>query len=133
MKPVWLDRALIIGPYLSLCTSEKEFRAVLDSLDVPLHNRPRWVSEGAHATTHKLESPEHLAAVVCVAAQDHWEGSELAALLAHEAVHVFQLHCEAIGEREPSIEFEAYSIQSICLMLFSEYAKRIKPIKKGSR
>jgi hypothetical protein len=43
-------------------------------------------------------------------------------MLVHEAVHVWQFHCENIGEREPSIEFEAYSIQAVSQFLMEAYA-----------
>lgn len=49
---------------------------------------------------------------------------EVYALLAHEAVHVWQFLCEAILEHQPSPEFEAYTIQEITLNLCSEYKKR---------
>lgn len=42
-------------------------------------------------------------------------------LLLHEAVHVWQRVKVLMGEKEPSIEFEAYSIQRIALDLFSMF------------
>ncbi|MDS7931844.1 hypothetical protein RMB13_20625 [Acinetobacter sp. V102_4] len=42
-------------------------------------------------------------------------------LLLHEAVHVWQIVKRRMGEREPSIEFEAYSIQAIAQDLFEMY------------
>jgi hypothetical protein len=42
-------------------------------------------------------------------------------LLLHEAVHVWQIVKRRMGEREPSVEFEAYSIQSIAQDLFEMY------------
>ena len=44
-------------------------------------------------------------------------------LLLHEAVHIWQRACLAMGEQEPSKEFEAYSIQRIALDLFDLYEK----------
>ena len=43
------------------------------------------------------------------------------ALLLHEAVHVWQRVKALMGEKEPSKEFEAYSIQRIALDLFNMY------------
>ena len=34
-------------------------------------------------------------------------------MLLHEAVHIWQIVKRRMGEREPSVEFEAYSIQAI--------------------
>jgi hypothetical protein len=42
-------------------------------------------------------------------------------LLLHEAVHVWQIVKRRMGEREPSLEFEAYSIQAIAQDLFEMY------------
>lgn len=47
--------------------------------------------------------------------------SEKVALLVHESVHVWQEIRNRMGEKEPSIEFEAYSVQSIFLGLLSLY------------
>ena len=49
---------------------------------------------------------------------------EQPALLVHEAVHVWQAFCEDIGEKSPSDEFEAYSIQSISYELMTAYANK---------
>lgn len=42
-------------------------------------------------------------------------------LLLHEAVHVWQIVKRRMGEREPSVEFEAYSIQAIAQDLFEMF------------
>ncbi|HGH1366370.1 hypothetical protein ACT4U1_11445 [Acinetobacter baumannii] len=42
-------------------------------------------------------------------------------LLLHEAVHVWQIVKRRMGESEPSVEFEAYSIQAIAQDLFEMY------------
>lgn len=42
-------------------------------------------------------------------------------LLLHEAVHIWQIVKRRMGEREPSVEFEAYSIQAIAQELFKMY------------
>lgn len=42
-------------------------------------------------------------------------------LLLHEAVHIWQRTKHLMGEKEPSIEFEAYSIQRIAQDLFDMY------------
>ncbi|CDG74737.1 MULTISPECIES: hypothetical protein [Acinetobacter] len=47
-------------------------------------------------------------------------------LLLHEAVHVWQKVKKLMGEKEPSPEFEAYSIQSIAQDLFEMYEESEK-------
>lgn len=46
---------------------------------------------------------------------------EIHGLLLHEAVHIWQQVRKRMGEREPSTEFEAYSIQTISQDLFEMY------------
>lgn len=46
---------------------------------------------------------------------------EVYGLLLHEAVHVWQIVKKRMGESEPSVEFEAYSIQAISQDLFEMY------------
>lgn len=46
---------------------------------------------------------------------------EVYGLLLHEAVHVWQKVRKLMGEKEPSSEFEAYSIQEIAQDLFKMY------------
>lgn len=46
---------------------------------------------------------------------------EIYGLLLHEAVHVWQKIKKLMGEKEPSSEFEAYSIQAIAQDLFKMY------------
>ena len=50
---------------------------------------------------------------------------EVAGLIVHEAVHVWQHYCMMIHEHEPASEQEAYGIQSISKSLMAEYARRI--------
>lgn len=51
-----------------------------------------------------------------------------AALLVHEAAHVWQDICEGIGEARPSSEFEAYALQNIVEDLFTAYEKTRGPL-----
>lgn len=44
-------------------------------------------------------------------------------LLIHEAVHVWQDLRAAVGEKKPSSEFEAYTIQHVTAQLFTAYQK----------
>lgn len=58
---------------------------------------------------------------------------EIFSLLAHEASHVWQSTCDAIGEKKPGRECEAYSIQHYTQELMRAYLscrpypKRFKP------
>lgn len=52
---------------------------------------------------------------------------EAISIIEHEAVHVFQNMCAAIGEDAPSAEFEAYSIQQIIRNLLFDYLTARRP------
>jgi hypothetical protein len=126
VKARWLDRRISApGPFLSLCTSEAEFQAALRHLGVD--DRPAFLSSpSADATTHFLESKRGaLACVVCLGDHKGRGPIEVAGLLVHEAVHVWQKHAEWIGERHPGVEQEAYAIQSIAQELMAEFARRL--------
>lgn len=123
--PMWSDGTLITGPQVALCTSEKEWAAVLASMNC----KPTtdWINPGADATTHVFTGDAGgTRNVVCIRTSPAQSSVSIAALLVHEAVHIWQGYCENIGEKEPSTEFEAYGIQMLSQYLLDAYAKRIK-------
>jgi hypothetical protein len=129
MKPLkvqWLMRALVTAPYFTLCTEEAQFERELKSLGIK--ERPVWVPEGKDARVHHFTSPK--GAALCIVCVKGWQKAtpiEIAGLLVHEAVHIWQGVCEQMGEWEPSKEFEAYSIQSISQQLWEEFVRQRVP------
>ena len=126
MKTKWLDRRIASpGPYLALCLSQEEFDAALKYLNVK-HAAP-YVNEGADATAHHLTNGKGEAVtLVCISDFKDRNPVEVAGMLVHEAVHVWQNYCQDIGEREPGKEQEAYAIQNISQELMSEFARRMR-------
>ena len=128
----WLDRRISApGPYLTLCLSESEYKRAMKHMNCePISP---WIkTKQADATAHHLVSDKGLACIVCLGS---WEGRdpiEVAGLLVHEAVHIWQEYCEYYGERAPGREQEAYAIQAVAQELMAEFASRIKSkTKKG--
>jgi len=123
VKARWLDRRIAApGPYLSLCLSEDEFRASVRKLKAP--EIPKWCS--SDAVTHKFD--HYGGKLCCVVCMKGWEGRnpiEVAGLLVHEAVHVWQAYADHIGERFEGMEQEAYAVQSIAQELMAEFARRM--------
>lgn len=123
----WLNRVLVQSSHhLALCLTEEQFHQKLKELKVPKKDYPPFLgSWHSHATTHFLvnEGQKSAAAIVCIAAMDKYSYAETAALICHEAVHVWQAIRETLGEKEPSSEFEAYSIQNIVQTLLYEYER----------
>lgn len=127
VEDLFLERAFFCGNYLALCTSEKLFEKVLDYIDIPKDDRLRWLGDGANATTHTIEVDGNNFSIVCVhPPPSHVSGIEVAALLVHEAVHIWQNKMAQIGEHNPSKEFEAYSIQAISMSLMNGYVAQMQ-------
>lgn len=124
LKHRWLDRRISApGPYLCLVTTDDEWANALDDLGVK--DRPHWIATPqADATTHSMPNHEgKLSAIVCICGFEGREPVEVAGLLIHEAVHVWQAWCNYYGERRPGDEQEAYAIQSIAQELMAEFAR----------
>lgn len=121
----WLGRSLLDGPHLALVLSDKEFRKALADCGLP-HDGTQWIkTDHADATVHWADHKDgSMLCIVAVRMRPGISGVQLAAMLVHEAVHVFQKFCYHIGETQPSEEFEAYAIQNISQRLMQEYADR---------
>ena len=125
MKTRWLDRRIALpGPCLALCLSEPEFKAAAKHLRVA--EPGAWIKTAhSHATTHFFRLPgKPPAAVVSLADWQGREPVEVAGLLIHEAVHIWQQWCDDVEESRPGSEQEAYGIQAIAQKLLAEYARR---------
>jgi hypothetical protein len=122
MKPKWLDRRLVLSPvYYTVCTSQKMFESLLREKKIETFE---GVNLGKGASTHFLKNDRNESvAIVCLYDHKHLK-EQVYALLAHEAIHVWQEVLEVMGEKGPSPEFEAYSIQQICQELFLEYKRQ---------
>lgn len=121
MSVEWLDRTPARPlPYYCLCTSEAQYLEAMKYLE--FQNPPKWINDNAHATTHTLTNEKGaLCCVVCIEIPYGKAKGEIYALLVHEAVHIWQEYCDDIGERKPSAEFEAYTIQAISQALMYSY------------
>lgn len=128
MKPRWLDRRIAApGPYLALVFSQDEYLAMAKQANVK--NPGEWLtSPTADATTNILHNEK--GDLLCIVALNNWQrrcGVEIAGLLVHEAVHVWQEYCVKIGERLAGAEQQAYGIQAIAQELMAEFARRQVP------
>ena len=72
--------------------------------------------ENAHAQTNGFDSGVDLVCFVLLEA-DVRDADQLAALMAHEAVHVSQIVLDHFGEDEPGEETRAYLVQNVTYAL----------------
>jgi hypothetical protein len=127
-KPLWLNRSLIeLQLHYCLVLNNEEYTAAVLEVEGPNAHVGYWQkSETAGATcTWAKGSDGSQHAIVALRALPDLKGYQIASLLCHEAVHIWQEHCRQIGEDTPSDEFAAWSIQHIAQLLMQDYAERI--------
>ena len=124
-KIKWLDRTLTVcAYYYCLCLSEEEFKRAWKECGIP-HSAPDWVSPNANATAHTLTHNGKALAFVCLGSTEGKTGIQVAALLCHEAVHIWQRHASYIGSfNDHGDEEEAYAIQNIAQALMESYVEK---------
>jgi hypothetical protein len=112
-----------------LVTNEKELHKQLARLKIAETDFPSWLTnhEVACVYTFEQQSTGQLCCFVCVGKEfKKTSRAEQAGTIAHEAVHVWQHHRKWMGEKKPSREFEAYSIESITTTLLTALWKKKK-------
>lgn len=125
----WLSRELITGPRLMLALSERDYMRGHKEIAGAHAAAKAWIV-GGDATTHMYAHATYgLSCIVCLRDPGDIDSIQIASLLVHEAVHVFQFWCKEMGEHAPSDEFQAYAIQAISRQLMESYAHQ-KAIKK---
>lgn len=114
-RVIWLDRGWQ-PVYIGFCPTKVAWKRAMKGLkseDTPYPNNDGCV------TRFKFDGK--VTAIVTLGDVGDQSRVSIAGLLAHEATHVWQMVREAIGENEPSAEFEAYSIQCIFVGLYQAW------------
>lgn len=125
-KTVWGERSIVTAPdfYYAFVPSKKAWKKTLKTLGVPPEEYPKTSGRCTSYTTPK--------GVICLVTmrEDYDKKNKECAigLLAHEAMHVWRLLRKHIGEDDPSMEFEAYSFQTIfqSLLVAWKEARKVK-------
>jgi hypothetical protein len=134
MMTAWLNKTLIEGDHLAVCTTEADYYRTLKSLKIPIADWDRWLIQDALATTHYFTTPKgSRVTVVCIPVKPEADGIDVATLLVHEAVHVVQEYFRYIGEDNPGSEIEAYAIQNVSASLMRAYRDRLFPKPKKEK
>lgn len=123
-KSPWLNKTLVISPVpYALCKTDKAFKKTMRDMGLKNKQFPDFIGVGADASTHIFDCDGESCAIVCIGEHNETHSqAEIAGLLTHEAVHVWQEIRAILGENSPSAEFEAYSIQSIAQNLIEAYS-----------
>lgn len=121
---IWCDRRLLDCSFMGLCLTEPQFFAAMKKLGISREEAGRWTAGGDGARTHFLTHEKHgRVAIVCINHRPGRTRHQINALLVHEAVHIWQVECEYMDEKNPGQEVEAFAIQSIAQTLMGEYWK----------
>lgn len=128
-KDLWLNRNLLTGGYLAFVTSQKEFEQALKDIECTDCNES-FLPKGWPACTHHFDnvngSVANIVAFSMEAAAKE-DPIDVAALLVHEAVHVWQNIEKGAGKLGCfGEEGEAYAIQNISTRLMTAYAEKLK-------
>lgn len=91
----------------------------MDSLFEDMDKADQFLDMGADAQVSTFSDGAY--AIVQIGDTADKDQIQVYGLLLHEAVHIWQIVKRRMGEREPSVEFEAYSIQAIAQDLFEMY------------
>jgi len=135
MKTVqWCSRDIFQSShYYALCVDEDDYINEMHRLGKKYP--PPFTTNGtARGTTHFFDDKEGKPiALVCIHKDviANNTGIEIAGLLCHEAVHIWQYIVDHIGEFNESKEFEAYCIQAIFSELMWAYEDMV--VKKTNK
>lgn len=119
----WCRRSAFQLPlFYTAVFTERAFHREMRRLGVP-QGSATFLNPNADATTQFFHNPDKgEIAIVCMPDTHDKDGIQIACLLVHEAVHIWQHACRILGETQPSDEFEAYNIQTISQELMDLYA-----------
>lgn len=108
-RVVWIDRGWQCV-FIGFCPSKKAWKRQMKQFecDAP------YPTTAGRATIVEKDGRKSVIVTLGPEADDEVRSRvEIAGLLCHEATHVWQVVRDDMGERDPSSEFEAYSMQAI--------------------
>lgn len=131
MRIEWLDRHVVLSPYLTLCVTEASFEAVCRHCNIP-KPYPSWVSDGAEATTHIFQSKfGEVVCIVCCSTQGKKDPSLVYGLLAHEATHVWTECLSSYPGVSDDEELRCVGVQLITTRLIKAWNDSVRKKRNG--
>lgn len=119
-KVIWCNRGYFPG-YFGFCPNEKAWNNEMRRLEIK--ERAQYPNSDGRCSFFTSPEGKSLTIVTIGEQVDKLDSIAIACLIVHEAMHVMQNLMEHMGEKNPSSEFEAYSIQTITLELMVAYSK----------
>ncbi len=116
-RVIWCDRGWQ-PVYFGFCPSEKAWHRQMETFSAT--DEPYPDSDG-RCTFFTKDGKVSCIVTIRDGTEAARSTVEIAGLLVHEAAHVWQEVRKAMQEKEPSIEFEAYSMQAIFQELYSAF------------
>lgn len=123
-KTIWCDNAFF-PIYFGFAPDEFALCNTLKKMKIK--EKVEYPCSGARCSLFDGSDGNRCAIVTVSEKCDILSPQAVYALLAHEAVHVWQEIREAMNEDRPSSEFEAYAIQHVVVELANAYERTRKP------
>ncbi len=121
-KVIWLNNHGNCFPFsYGFCPSKAAFEREMKKMEVV--NPPRYPTAEGCTLEFEERDGDMCALVTIGEGDDKRSPLGVFALLVHEAVHVFELLCRSMGEKNPSSEFKAYTIQMFSSQLIASYIR----------
>ena len=118
---MWLDR-MWYPVYFGFCPNEEAWKKEVKRLNLTLHEAPYPTKKDACCSTFTLWG-EASCIITVGKSMDVKNLTHVFSLLSHECVHIWQEICEQMGEKHPSEEFEAYTVQYLSLEICNAYMR----------
>lgn len=114
--------------YIAIAFNKLDFNKEMKRIG--LKNPPEFLVPGYDGATHVIGTDvKATTCIVCVDIKKGTTEEQAVGLLIHEAVHCWQETKKAINEKEPSIEFEAYTIQYYSQCFITEFKRYKKALR----
>lgn len=116
----WCGYSILKTPiYLGLALNKEQYYEILKKLKVDSSDESkRFDKPSSMGFTQVLTSKGGVCCVVCLT---NSKEEDVISTLVHESYHVYEEIMSFIGEKTPSSEFSAYTIQSVFDTLYSKY------------
>lgn len=124
-RVIWCDRGWVPYHY-GFCPNKRAWDA--EMVRLKLKNPPPYPAQYDGRCTFLACANDRNACAIVTISDEARPALTKVGMLIHEAMHVWRAMREAIGEEAPSMEFEAYSMQSIARHLIEAYEQSRGPL-----